>query len=85
MAPLPRRNSILRSWERVARSLTEIHRLAKTFEGTAGEGKVWNAEHAMLNLLVDSQTAEELELRDDPPPIGEPSGGDRLSKAVAET
>ena len=82
MAPLPRGNSILRSWERVARSLTEIH---KTFEGTAGEGIVWNAEHALLNLLVDSQTAEELELRDDPPPIGEPSGGDRLSKAVAET
>ena len=50
----------LRSWQQVEQSLMEICRLSQDVEGPSGRRIQAQAEQALLNLLVDTQTAEEL-------------------------
>ena len=64
----------LRSWEQVQQNLVEICRLAQTHDSSASEGIRWNAENALLHLLVDTQTAEELEALDEHPQAHNPQG-----------
>ena len=69
-APPPRQ----RSWERVQRHLNEIRSLAEAFDNSQGEAIARTAEIALVDLLVDTPTAEALDQMGDglPPPATAP-------------
>ena len=54
----------IRSWQQVEQSLVEICRLSPEIGTPQSRGIQTQAEQALLNLLVDTQTAEELEDRE---------------------
>ncbi|CAE7226564.1 unnamed protein product [Symbiodinium sp. CCMP2592] len=49
-----------RSWQRVERHLEEIRRIISSHGGTTAEAIMRNADMALMHLLVDTPTAEEL-------------------------
>ena len=61
--PQQQRPEIERSWQRVERHLMEIRRLATAFQNQPADttGIVYNAEQALIHLLVDTPTAQALE------------------------
>ena len=63
-APPPRQ----RSWERVQHHLNEIRNLAEAFDNSQGEAIARTAEIALVDLLVDTPTAEALDQMGDSPP-----------------
>ena len=58
-----------RSWQRVERHLVAIRQLAndRTYGSSNSAGIIFNADQALVNLLVDTPTAEELDTPGDNP------------------
>ena len=73
------RRPTARSWQRVEQKLVEIRRIAEQHEGSQAEAIAQAADTALIDLLVDTPTAMQLDAGEQHPP---PQGTTKAAAAI---
>ena len=75
------RRPTARSWQRVEQKLVEIRRIAEQHDGSQAEAIAQAADTALIDLLVDTPTAMQLEAGEHPQPQGATKAAAAISAA----